>query len=588
MKSLQSLNKSIKAVQKKNTSVISNGMRNPMFNDIGVGHKEISIPIYRDRNDKFLSASYFLKHVKYVLSILILFLSIYTAMGQVKTEAYFGFSDSYEAPYDIIEIYDKGYSVAAYIEGGFGWDIKTDLNLDHLYDKIIEFNTGVIATRKIVSDEEGNQYISGFTDNSLGQWPFISKINACGEPEWCRILQYEDEFQAGAVLDLIIHNDEIILLTLLYDIPGLTDFLHLIKLNSDGEVLWKKPYASKNDYPLIHAPVGSQIIEINDNFYISGDCYYAYPDDPNNKYLRALFIAIDVNFEEKWILPFAHSDSIYGSAFNTIPINDTLLMGVGMKIIDDISENSLLMFYDVDGNEYGYNQIYNEDIGPEISQNFIIDIKRINDSLFMAEIPLGFNNTVAPPSEFIIDTAATIYDYTVHFEGIGWTYMLETYDNNFVFATGIEETKGDRDIYLYKIDENLNDVPFDPTPHNYDTLCPEPIPSGTIDLTDCLVWVDIGEAPAPNAYYDAIAQIPLTPYPSPASGNITIAMENTQHHQNIELQVYDLFGRLVKKEQVFTGQQEISLDVSKMQSGMYQVAAFSSNKLVGRTSFVIW
>ncbi|MEZ5195268.1 MAG: hypothetical protein R2764_02335 [Bacteroidales bacterium] len=58
--------------------------------------------------------------------------------------------------------------------------------------------------------------------------------------------------------------------------------------------------------------------------------------------------------------------------------------------------------------------------------------------------------------------------------------------------------QGDDDIYVYKIDENLNDVPFDPTPHTYDSLCPGGYNRGTIDLTSCFIWTDIGDAPSPK------------------------------------------------------------------------------------------
>jgi len=47
-----------------------------------------------------------------------------------------------------------------------------------------------------------------------------------------------------------------------------------------------------------------------------------------------------------------------------------------------------------------------------------------------------------------------------------------------------------------------------------------------IDLSDCLVWTNIGNAPSPQEYYESIKQIPIKAYPNPVSeGNITFGFE---------------------------------------------------------------
>ena len=510
-------------------------------------------------------------------------------LGQ-KTEAYFGLSGRNDALSNIIELYDKGY----YISGGFentngfytGWNIKTDLNLEYIYDKENEHPLGTVAIKRSTSDNYGNVYITGFITYP-DQWPFVSKIDSCGEYQWCKILNYEDGFNFGSAYDILLtDNDEVVVLAYLYP-DDHVDMTHLIGLSLEGDVLWKKPYASKNDYPWIDNAIGYSIFEIDKEFYISGKCYWPYPDDTIHVFLRPLFIGIDSLFNEKWILPFAPLDSVFGKAYKTIPLNDSVFMGVGIRRLAESKDNSLLMFYNQYGEELGYNEIYNEQIGPDINSNEIRDIQRINDTLFMTASFFGPDNSENPAGEFVIDTAANLYN----FESRPNTYipkLIKTADNNYVIATSIEETKGDWDIYVYKIDENLNDVPFDPTPHNYDSLCPGGIQSGTTDLSDCLVWTNIGDAPSPGEYYASIKQIPIRAYPNPASeGSITFEFENTGHHSNIQLRCFDIYGKQMHKEKVFRFQGKSTVDVGAWQKGMYVAVVYSNGWPVGECKFVV-
>jgi hypothetical protein len=104
----------------------------------------------------------------------------------------------------------------------------------------------------------------------------------------------------------------------------------------------------------------------------------------------------------------------------------------------------------------------------------------------------------------------------------------------------------------------------------YDSLCPYPIQSGTIDLTDCPPTVSIGELPSPDEYYESIRWIPLKAYPNPVSGQeLTIEFENTQHHSNMELRLYDAFGKEMHRRRIYTGQQDTRLDVGHWPPGLY-------------------
>jgi hypothetical protein len=96
---------------------------------------------------------------------------------------------------------------------------------------------------------------------------------------------------------------------------------------------------------------------------------------------------------------------------------------------------------------------------------------------------------------------------------------------------------------LFKIDENLQPAYLCTNQYIDDSLCPEPIQSGTIDLSACLVYTKAEEALSPEKYYSLIAIIPITAYPNPAETKITLAFLNIEHHRNILFKCYKIFGQ---------------------------------------------
>ncbi|MCD4696500.1 MAG: T9SS type A sorting domain-containing protein [Bacteroidales bacterium] len=505
------------------------------------------------------------------------------SFAQLKTEAYFGLSNRMDYASDIIEMYDKGYYITGGFEGEKGWNLKTDINLNLMYDQIFEYSIGDVGIFSSISDNNGNIYMCGYIYFPV-QWPFVTKIDSCGNKVWCKILDYSDEFEFGAARDIWLTKDNEVIILTGFESVSQIDKVHLICLSADGDVQWTKPYASRNDHSLIRNPSGYSMKEINNDYYISGYCYWPYPDDTTHFFLRPLFIGIDSLFNEKWILPFAALDSVFGDAYKTIPINDSVFMGVGARTIE---YQGLLMFYNKDGEDIGYIGIDNDQIGPNINGSDIRDIARINDTLFITASLFGPDEGGNPGGEFIVSLNGEIYGSNSR-PNTFIPSLIKTYDNNYVIATSKEETKGDWDIYVYKIDENLNDVPFDPTPHNYDSLCPGGIQSGTIDLTNCFVWTDIGDAPSPKEYYESIRKIPIKAYPNPVSeGSVTFEYKNTEHHRNIELKCFNIYGELVHKEKVYRYQGKSVVDISGRQKGMYVAVVYSNGMPAGQCKFVV-
>ncbi|MEZ5195267.1 MAG: hypothetical protein R2764_02330 [Bacteroidales bacterium] len=64
-------------------------------------------------------------------------------------------------------------------------------------------------------------------------------------------------------------------------------------------------------------------------------------------------------------------------------MNDSVFMGVGIRRLANNEDVGLLMFYNNNGVELGYNEITNDQLGIGTNSNEIRDIQRINDTSFI-------------------------------------------------------------------------------------------------------------------------------------------------------------------------------------------------------------
>jgi hypothetical protein len=79
----------------------------------------------------------------------------------------------------------------------------------------------------------------------------------------------------------------------------------------------------------------------------------------------------------------------------------------------------------------------------------------------------------------------------------------------------------------------------------------------------------------------------LNIYPNPAKDHITFALENTEHHSNIELRCFNLLGMQQHQTTILRGQQQTSANVSAWPPGMYVVVVYSDSRPVGKGKFVV-
>lgn len=491
-----------------------------------------------------------------------------------------------DCAYNLTNFYDKGYLLVYNFDNEGSCLIKTDINGNVLWEKTF-INSIAVFGDAVTYDKNGNIYFcGGIWVNESTCWPFITKLDSCGNQQWCKLIKDASKMYGGS-RDLLINENNLLVVLMRFESLDKTDQIFLTGIDLNGEILWSKSYASKNDYPQINLASPKDLTRSGSDYIISGYCYWPFPDDSNHVFLRPFFIGIDSVLNEKWVLPFAVMDSVFGEAYSSIALNDSIIVGIGERWISENSKNSILMYFDKNGNEKSYVQVSNEAIGNGIIANVSKDVAKINDTVLITSSIWGTSDT-GILSELIINIDGTIYKkHESVNNAIFNSYIIKTSDSNFVVTGTIQVSENDWDIVIYKINDSLESVPFDTNLYVYDSLCPYPITSETIDLTDCMVWTDIGEVPLPEEYYSKLNRILVRIFPNPAINEITVNMQNTEYHQNMELQCFDMFSRLLHRQKIQAGQPEAGINVSEWKDGIYLVVIKSNGKVLGKGKFVV-
>jgi hypothetical protein len=496
----------------------------------------------------------------------------------------------------IIEHYDKGYLITSLRYLGTvqkGLLVKTDINGEVLWEKEVGVPPDIVFTDKTLYDEDGNIYTFGcMVQDTQHEWPYIAKLNACGELIWCKkIIDYDYEF--GYFTDAILLDNGDLLGLAYIDKSPQYDIIHLICLSPQGEYKWKKVYASCDNYPDFAVRMGYSLKKFNNTYIISGYVYSPYPGgDPEHVWMRPMFIGVDAEFKEKWVLEYGICDSLLGIAYSTTQINDTIFMGVGKNryVKDGINTHrSFLMFYNDKGEELKHHLIDGSEIDTNIIQNFIFDIEKIENDKYVCAMGIGEVYQGGNCGDMIIDTAGNVYDYRVRENSTGGGfYMVKTFDNKYVIACNQLTTATNYDMMLYKTNENLEYDTLYPGNYTYDSLCPYPIESGVIDLTGCDVVTSIEEIPTLEQYRENLQSISITASPNPtSSGEVLLELENTASFTNMELHVTDVYGKKIHTESILPQQGAVRLKTGQWPAGMYVVTIMSNGDVKGKAKFVV-
>jgi hypothetical protein len=491
--------------------------------------------------------------------------------------------------YDLIETYDNGFIMLGGYNNQRTWIIKTDVNGNILWDKVIDSN-GSNTFFAMSQTSDGGFIIAGRADlfENIAD-PIIVKINECGEKEWCKVFRTPNHLDYAYDVETLDDGSSMVL-TLLNG-PQLGENIHLFHLDSNGNILWRKEYARDEDHPDIHNPIAYKLINTNDNgFMLTGWCYYPDAINPSIIGIRALYIKIASDGKEEWLLPFGSNESLLCQATDMIELSNNRYIGFGGIYNDPEPITPFLAIINADGSVSSYNEFINDSLFNNYVDAVFEDGLLINDKILAI---LGHNHVYSTSSLFgivVIDTLLNLYNAREIDTAINPFTLIKTQD--FKFVTTAKSTEfwpySSTDIMMFKLKEQLNYEPMNPGNYTYDSLCMTgPPQSGYIYLDDCDIITSEDEIISPEEYYSFIATIPITAYPKPAETEITLAFENTEHHANMLLECYNIYGQRMYSEKIYKGQQQTKLDVNGWRKGLYFAVVKSNGKVAGQVRFVV-
>jgi hypothetical protein len=137
------------------------------------------------------------------------------------------------------------------------------------------------------------------------------------------------------------------------------------------------------------------------------------------------------------------------------------------------------------------------------------------------------------------------------------------------------------DIYLWKMNADLEDDTLYTQPMVYDSLCPYQILSDTIDL-DCDIFVNLEDIPTKEVYESTIKISP-----NPARDWALLTFPENFKNDHIYLTVYNTFGQEVIQKEVTITNNMYTLETSGLPSGLYITICRDKKKNTARGKFVV-
>jgi hypothetical protein len=224
-------------------------------------------------------------------------------------------------------------------------------------------------------------------------------------------------------------------------------------------------------------------------------------------------------------------------------------------------------------------------MGDTIHYGSAVPINYLNDSTLIIgvawkEVPFpvdaGFSEV------FITDTLGNLLNRRLLLtEYAGPDLICVTSDKKILVSGNYFE--GNSNIYLWKMNSDLQDDTLYTQPLTYDSLCPYQIFSDTVDL-DCSLFVNIKDIPTKEEYESTIKISP-----NPTRDWVTLTLPDNVSAGGLELSIYNIFGQEVMKSYVNPQNRAVSLNVSRLGSGFYLAVcqdakgrAFKGKFVVGR------
>jgi hypothetical protein len=490
--------------------------------------------------------------------------------------------------------YDHGYLVGGSFSSAnstpnCGLLLKTGINGDVRWYKHVGQNPDMTMIHDVTQTADGGWIIAGGTCKYTPDGnPFVMKLNACYEKEWCRIYSFTSDTSETAYSVFPVPGGYIVHMSRGGDLFN-GKHVFLFRLDLNGNLIWQQQYALSD--PLFLGAWGEHMTLTPDNkFLINGYCYYPDPGTTNPQYLRPLLIKVDSSGTAEWEIPWKdiYGGYFQGMSFRSVFDNDHRIYSCGRHIENSSTprpgDRPTMMVTDGDGNELAYHDLVHYSW-----QAVFFTINWFSDSTLA--LGGGWSYTLQDNHEgvFRVDRSGHLVDSVELLSSMYSFSDAVVSEDDKLFLVSPQYTSAGWRTYAWKLNRKLEGDTIYSQPGAYDYLCPHPIASDTLPL-DCDLVTGITEP-----FSDPEAGR-LKVYPNPADHilhvvipeQLKMSAENpvfnvtTVYRQwgSARLEVYDLFDRRMFTQIVHQPDRKIDFDVTSWPAGMYVVRLVYMGKTV--------
>jgi hypothetical protein len=521
-----------------------------------------------------------MKNITYKILILtVIFLNslLSTQAQQDEWVRVYG-DDIHNSVNSLIETYDGGYIMGGHIKTSDGNSIKngfilkTDINGEILWQKIIADLDGHKTGGVQISQTSDGGYV--LLSNTLKYQGvsnvMIMKLNKCGEKEWNKIFIDNNMHQFNYGIQIM--NDGTYLIQLSYWHSDLgNDRIWLFNIDQQGEIIWQK--AQANWTLGTNAEEGYHLLKNSNNEYlISGNYYQCNPgEDTNMRYKRPLFIKVDSLGNEIWHQLWGINDFFYGSAYKSAFDTKGNIYGVGRNESYNELATGPVLFKLCNAGE----QLYHKDLIEDADGGNTTTINIMDDTTLF--IGANWYDSEHNDHNRILktDTLGNIIDQRELLnEPNTFSQSLITFDNK-LLVSGSFYIDNSLDIYLWKLNKDLEYDSIYTQPRVYDSLCPYPIVSDTLDIDTTIVNL--------QEIYAQLYKIKV--HPNPVSSKLHITLGDLT--KGTDFILYNTNGQAVKQIQLQGIKREYELNISDLPAALYVLAFLDNGKIVDREKVVI-
>ncbi|MBI9034619.1 MAG: T9SS type A sorting domain-containing protein [Bacteroidales bacterium] len=536
--------------------------------------------------------------MKRLLLILYISLVVCVCINAQDEWGHMYFNDTDSPGRDIKEYYDHGYIILGWDGHYFpshNWILKTDINGEVLWVKRMGEEGAVAGGVNFDVNLSGDVFIAGAYsgyDTSLD--PYVYKINACGEKEWCWVYQTGNHYDSGSRIVATPDGGCAAILKYIDHRPD-TNRIALARFSAEGELLWINHYEGTDS--LVHSEDEAFLRYIEGSgFLISGACYFEDIPPPHYWWLHPYYIKTDLEGNMQWestLLNHIPDEGGEGFASLVNSRGDYYYSSIRHHYRDQGWVPALIKMDTLGNFEYV------QDLAEGVYQYLqFYRIEWVNDSIIAGTADFANEESNTCTQAILVDTLGNIIKQKCLLEQGGYSaWMDKTFDGKLLYMTNTIDENDEFDVYLYKLNQELEYDSIYTQPFEYDYLCDHPIVEDTLDMENCTLWLDAGpiirqERPE------------LKVYPNPAKDFLVIRLPeyysvsyqgelfktthtNYQYQKNAVLQIFNLNGQLMHEEKLQSAQTQSTLNVSNWQGGMYVVRLLVSGQRYGSVKFLV-